>query len=58
MTETKIGPCQCCSTITRLFSGASRFGDETWACDECWRPDERPSEVIVREMRSEWPDHQ
>lgn len=38
MTETKIGPCQCCGEVTKLFCGPSRFGDETWACDECWNP--------------------
>jgi hypothetical protein len=32
--------CQCCGTIAHLTVGPSRFGDETWACEDCWRPDD------------------
>lgn len=39
MTEPKFGKCQCCGTETQLFNAPSRFGEETWACDECWNPD-------------------
>lgn len=37
----KTAPCQCCGEVAKLICGPSRFGEETWACDECWNPDER-----------------
>jgi hypothetical protein len=41
-----IGPCQCCGNVTPLICGPSRFGEETWACVECWNPDERASAAV------------
>ena len=32
------GACQLCGQISDLKCGPSRFGHETWACDECWNP--------------------
>jgi hypothetical protein len=43
----KVGACQCCSTVTHLICGPSRFGEETWACDECWNPAEEPLNARV-----------
>jgi hypothetical protein len=34
--EVRVAPCQCCSQVRPLRCGPSRFGKETWACDECW----------------------
>jgi hypothetical protein len=39
MTKSKVGRCQCCGFVAQLFNAPSRFGEETWACDECWNPD-------------------
>lgn len=32
--------CQCCGEEAELTCGPSRFGEETWACSECWNPSE------------------
>jgi hypothetical protein len=32
----RVAPCQCCSQVRPLRCGPSRFGEQTWACDECW----------------------
>ena len=41
---TRRGPCQCCSTMAELSCGPSRFGDETWACVDCWGGPMPPAE--------------
>lgn len=34
------GACQVCGETADLKCGPSRFGNETWACKDCWQPEE------------------
>lgn len=34
------GSCQVCGETANLKCGPSRFGNETWACKDCWQPEE------------------
>lgn len=49
-----------CRHCGRKFLSPSDLNEHLWAKHkECKLPtaDDRPSEVVVREMRSEWPEH-
>lgn len=38
--HTGVAPCQVCGEVADLTCGPSRFGDQTWACDSCWNPED------------------
>lgn len=40
----QVGICEVCGSVAPLFCGPSRFGEKTWACDDCWHPTEAISE--------------
>lgn len=53
------GSCQVCGETANLKCGPSRFGNETWACKDCWQPEEEVQRLAGQKRihDRERPDH-